>query len=55
MSAVVFWLLVAYLLKKMDDRRRSYISEDDYRRIQKEQDEKDGRKEKLLTDRKDIL
>lgn len=51
----IVWLLTAWALKKADDHRRSYISEEEYRRIQKEQDEKDGRTQKLLTDRKDIL
>lgn len=48
MVPVVFWLLSAFALKKADDHRRSYISEEDYRRLQKEADEREGRKTKSL-------
>lgn len=51
MEYVVFWFLAAWILKKMDDKRRTYMSERKYRQLQKEQDEKDGLKEKLLVDR----
>jgi hypothetical protein len=52
MVPIVFWLLAAAGLKKADDHRRSYISEEDYRRLQKEADERDGlKKQKSLTDR----
>lgn len=51
MVPIVFWLLAAAGLKKADDHRRSYISEEDYRRLQKEADERDGKKQKSLIDR----
>lgn len=51
MVPVLLWLLAAAGLKKADDHRRSYISEEDYRRLQKEADERDGVKQKSLVDR----
>lgn len=50
MVPILFWLLAAAGLKKTDDHRRSYISEEEYRRILKESDERDG-KQKSLVDR----
>jgi hypothetical protein len=50
MVPVLMWLLSAYGLKKAEDHRRSYISEEEYRRLQKEADERDGKTQKSLTD-----
>lgn len=52
MVPVLLWLVAAIGLKKADDHRRSYISEEDYRRLQKEADERDGKRQKSLTDRR---
>lgn len=44
---ILLWVLSAWALKKMDDHRRSYISEKEYRRLQKEADARDGRAKSL--------
>lgn len=43
MEAFLFWLVVCWGIKKMDDHRRSYISQEDYRRLQREANERDGK------------
>ncbi len=47
MVPVVFWLFSALALKKTDDHRRSFIDEKDFRRLQKEADERDGKSKSL--------
>lgn len=53
-NPVVFLLIAGWALKKMDDYRRSFISEDEYRRLQKEADEREGKTQPLLTDSKKV-
>lgn len=47
MVPVVFWVLAALGLKKADDHRRSYISEDEYRRMLRAADDREGKKPSL--------
>lgn len=49
MVPILFWLLAAAGLKKTDDHRRSYISEEEYRKILRKSDDRDG-KQPSLTD-----
>lgn len=50
MVPVLMWLISALALKKADDHRRTYISEEEYRRLWREADERDGKTQKSLTD-----
>lgn len=46
----MIWVLLAKAVKKMDDHRRSYISEEEYRRLQLAEEEARGGVKKILTD-----
>jgi hypothetical protein len=50
MVPIPLWVLSAYILKKMDDKRRTYMSEEEYRRLQLLEDEARGSFQRMITD-----
>lgn len=54
MVPILLWLLSAAGLKKADDHRRSYISEEEYRRILEKSDERDGKPKSLIDSSKKL-
>lgn len=44
------WLLISWLAKKAIDGRKRWVSEAEYRRMQLEADQRDGKTQKSLTD-----
>lgn len=51
-NPIPFWVFLSALLKKMDDHRRRFISEEEYRRIQAETDAKAGRQKSITRSNK---
>lgn len=47
MGQLWFVALIAWALKKMDNHRKSFISEEEFRRLQAEADERDGKQKSL--------